>query len=422
MQNGHSKDFNVAIVGGGMGGLALAVVLTRGGIKVDIFEQAPKFDEIGAGVGIGANGVRALRGLGILDTVLEKTGEPLEKRGFLFMSGLPGHEMIYDYPVLDTDVAMGVHRARFLDALVNLVPADIAHFDKKCNSLSQSESNGVTITFKDGTTHTADIVIGCDGVRSAVRASVVGSPADSKFTRTVAFRGLISEADGVAALGGPVHRPMAYLGPDRHVIVFPLKGKQIINIVVFATDRSRSTEGTVAGPGDTWVVPSSQAEMLGHFVGWGPKVLNLLQHLKNPSKWLLHSVSPPLDSYVREKVALLGDAAHSMLPHLGAGAGQAMEDALLLGKLLTHPSTSLSNVGPVLQAYDSVRRPRANGVLTGSYVAGEIYEYAGPSGPSLEGLRKDLTGIFDSVWHRDLDEDCRTAVKFLIDRQVFDSV
>jgi salicylate hydroxylase len=76
----------------------------------------------------------------------------------------------------------------------------------------------------------------------------------------------------------------------------------------------------------------------------------------------------------------------------------------------------------VLQAYDSVRRPRANGVLMGSHVAGEIYEYAGPSGPSLEGLRKDLTGISESVWHRDLDEDLRTAVKFLVDRQAFDGV
>jgi salicylate hydroxylase len=111
-------------------------------------------------------------------------------------------------------VAIAVHRARFLEALVNLIPADIAHFDKKCISLSQSESNGVTLAFKDGTTHTADIVIGCDGVRSAVRAGVVGRAADAKFTRTVAFRGLIPEADGVAALGGPIHRPIAYLGPD----------------------------------------------------------------------------------------------------------------------------------------------------------------------------------------------------------------
>ena len=110
---------------------------------------------------------------------------------------------------------MGVHRARFLDTLVNLVPPDVAHFDKKCISVSQSESSGVTVAFNDGTTHTADIVIGCDGVRSTVRADVVGKVANPKFTRTVAFRGLISEEDCVAALGELVDRPMAYVGPDR---------------------------------------------------------------------------------------------------------------------------------------------------------------------------------------------------------------
>jgi len=90
------KEYRVAIVGGGMGGLALAVGLTGGGIKVDIFEQAPRFDEIGAGVGIGANGIRALRGLGILEAVLERAEEPLGLRGFQFISGLPGHEDIFD--------------------------------------------------------------------------------------------------------------------------------------------------------------------------------------------------------------------------------------------------------------------------------------------------------------------------------------
>ena len=109
---------------------------------------------------------------------------------------------------------MAVHRARFLDTLVDLVPPEVAHFNKKCISVSQSGSHSVTITFSDGTTHTSNIVIGCDGLRSAVRASVVGKTANPKFTRTVAFRGLISEEEGVSALGEPIHRPIAYVGPD----------------------------------------------------------------------------------------------------------------------------------------------------------------------------------------------------------------
>jgi salicylate hydroxylase len=127
-----------------------------------------------------------------------------------------------------------------------------------------------------------------------------------------------------------------------------------------------------------------------------------------------------------------------MLPHLGAGAGQAIEDAHLLTQLLTHPSTNLFNVEVrlrqvrvlfpnsnlrtsqlVMQAYDMVRRPRANRVLQASSATGEIYELAGPSGPTLEGARKDLEGIWEFVWRHDLDEDFRTSVKFLEEKQAF---
>ncbi|KAF8590394.1 FAD/NAD(P)-binding domain-containing protein [Ramaria rubella] len=416
MQSAQLKDFKVAIIGGGMGGLALAVGLIRGGIKVDIFEQAPKFEEIGAGVGIGANGIRALRSLGILDAVLQRAEEPLGLRAFLFLSGLPGHEVIYDYPALDSDMAIAVHRAHFLDTLVNLVPPEVAHFDKKCTSVSQSSSSGVTITFEDNTTHTADLVIGCDGIKSAIREVVVGKRADPKFTRTVAYRGLIPEKDALTAANEIViRRPLAFLGPDGHIIVFPIKGKNLTNIVVFSTDRSKPAEEQAPPPGP-WVVPSTQAEMLSHYEGWGPKVLNLLSHIKNPSKWFLHSQEPPLESYVRGKVALLGDAAHSMLPHLGAGAGQAMEDALLLSQLLTHPLTNTSNLEPVLEAYDLLRRPRANRVLKASYAAGEVYERVDCS---FEKIRQDLAGIWEFVWHHDLDDDFRAAVAYLEERQVF---
>ncbi|KAF8585330.1 FAD/NAD(P)-binding domain-containing protein [Ramaria rubella] len=405
------KNFNVAIIGGGIGGLALAVGLIRGGVKVDIFEQASKFEEIGAGVGINANGIRALRGLGILDAVLQRAGEPLGLRGCLFLSGLPGHKHIYDYPLLDTDMALAVHRAQFLDTLVSLIPPGAAHFNKKCTSVSQVES--AIIMFEDDTTHIADLVIGCDGLKSTVREIVVGNRADPKFTRTVAFRGLIPERDALAAVEEiALRKPLAF-----HIIVFPIKGKQLTNIVVFSTDRSRPVEEQAPPPGP-WVVPSTQAEMLGHYEGWGPKVLNLLANIKNPSKWFLHSQEPTLESYVRGKVALLGDAAHSMLPHLGAGAGQALEDALLLSQLLTHPSTNLSNLEPVLQAYDHIRRPRANSVLKASCAAGELYERIDCA---LEDMCRDLTGIWDFVWHHDLDEDFRAATRYLKERLVFES-
>jgi len=119
------------------------------------------------------------------------------------------------YPGRETDTGLGVHRAQFIDALVSFLPQGISHFDKKCISVKEN-SDGVTVSFEDGTKHTADIVIGCDGIRSVVRTAVLGKEVQAKFTRTVAYRGLIPEKNAVEALGpGISARPHCYVGPDR---------------------------------------------------------------------------------------------------------------------------------------------------------------------------------------------------------------
>lgn len=135
------------------------------------------------------------------------------------------------YPGLDTDLGLGVHRARFLDALVTLLPSSVAHFKKKCTNVLATEDvdddddpagrGGVTVFFEDGTSHTADVVIGCDGVKSATRTAVAGKVIQPKFTQTIAFRGLISIEAGVKAMGPMIRkRPHAYIGPHR-VCNFP---------------------------------------------------------------------------------------------------------------------------------------------------------------------------------------------------------
>ncbi|KAF8523769.1 hypothetical protein BU17DRAFT_43512 [Hysterangium stoloniferum] len=387
------KDFKVAIVGGGMAGLTLAVGLIRGGVKVDIFEQAPKFQEVGVGVGIWSNAIRAFNGLGILDDILKVSDQGLAMRPFLFISGLPGQELIYDYPGTKEDMGLAVHRAHFLDTLVKLLPPEISHFSKKCTSVVECEG-GVTIFFADGTNHTSDIVIGCDGIKSSVRTAVAGKAVHAKFTRTIAFRGLIPEDAAVTACGKSIlERPLCLVGPNRHIITYPLQGMHM-------------------GPslGQSLVVAATQEEMLQHFTGWGKHALDLLANIKKPSRWFLHTLNPPLDSYIRGNIVLVGDSAHSMLPHLGAGAGQAIEDAYMVSRLLTHPLTNLQNVEAVFKAYDHIRRPRVNRAIMSSYVAGEVYEHAGPSGDSIEAIRTDLIGQWDFTWHHDLDYDFERAV------------
>ncbi|GJJ14209.1 hypothetical protein Clacol_008471 [Clathrus columnatus] len=408
----ESKDFKVAILGGGMGGLCLAVGLLKSGIKIDVFEQAEAFGEIGAGIGIGPNGIQALRKLGVLDEVLRISDEPLAMRTFIFKSGLPDHSLIYDYPGMETDLGLGVHRARFLDTFIQLLPPEVAHFNKKCLKVL-ADDDGATAFFEDGSSHTADIVIGCDGIKSVTRTAVLGKVIEPKFSGTIVFRGLIPIDAGVKAIGPDIlDRPHGYMGPNKHIIVFPINSQETVNVVVFST---RTPNADQLGPqsGQPWVIPSTQAEMLSHYEGWGPQVVDLLNNITSPSKWFLHMLDPPLETYVNGNVAILGDAAHGMLPHMGSGAGQAIEDAYILSELLSLPQTTKRNLKLVLKAYDYVRRPRANKVLTRSRDVGEIYEFRGPSGDNQTGIRKDLENMWSFVWHHDLGDDVRTATEYL---------
>ncbi|KAH8117595.1 FAD/NAD-binding domain-containing protein [Phellopilus nigrolimitatus] len=430
--NRVSKDLKVAVVGGGMCGLAVAIGLQKAGVDVDIYEAASKFGEIGAGVGLGPNAIRVLRELGVWDDVLSRV-EPGEfiPRPFLFLSGFDDHEIIYDYPLAQEDATLSIHRAVFLDALVHLVDTAKTHFNKRCIGLhaptSPSEPAQMQIEFADGSRAQADVVLGADGIKSAVRTFVLGvdvAQAACKYTNTYAYRALVptekAELAGIKSnLRGRLH---CFCGPGKHIITVPIKNGTIINVVAFNCDHSIPWGAQPLPPGTPWVTQRTPEELNAEYAGWGPDVTRLLGcigSLGPPSVWSIHAVDPPLQTYVRGRVALLGDAAHAMLPHLGAGAGQALEDALVLVRLLAHPKTNLKNVESVLQAYDLVRLPRANMVSAASTDAGKVYEGFGPSGPSSAGMRADLENRWDKVWNHDLNADVDRAVNWLVEKGFF---
>lgn len=140
----------------------------------------------------------------------------------------------------------------------------------------------------------------------------------------------------------------------------------------------------------------------------------IINAIEAPTKWTLYALQPPLKTYAKYNIALVGDAAHAMLPHLGAGAGQGLEDAYLMARLLSHPLTNSSNISGVLQAYSNARQPHANKVLEGSTRAGEVWEGRGPHGRDIEGRRKDTEGIWDWVWFgQDLDQEFADAEAWL---------
>ncbi|KAJ6582846.1 FAD/NAD(P)-binding domain-containing protein [Mycena sp. CBHHK59/15] len=400
-----TKVFRVAIIGGGMCGLACAVGLARRGIVAHIFEAAPKFDEVGAGVGLGPNALRALQGIGVLDAVLAQVDDAERTaRQMLYVSGHGEHEEVYDYDYssqfTQEDNGIGIYRPTFLAAVLPLVDPSTTHFNKRCTSISTSATGAHVIHFADGTTHETELVIGADGIKSATRNAVVGDRKVLQFTNSV--------ADGVKT--DLSKRLLCFVGIDKHIITFPIKSGKIINIVAFATN-SAVPIGSVDVPGP-WVESVSQQELLDEYAGWGADPLRMLRRLTAPSKWSIHALAP-LDTFVRGRITLVGDAAHAMPPHLGSGVGQGFEDVLVLCELLAHPATRLANLEAVLKAYDAVRQPRANMVLERSFRAGVIYESYGKPGYLAADMAGHLAGIWEPIWRHDLDGDVASAIASL---------
>ncbi|KAI0361039.1 FAD/NAD-P-binding domain-containing protein [Trametes cingulata] len=421
----QSKNFQVAIVGGGVCGLVCAVALQRVGVSVQIFEAAAAFGEIGAGLGIGPNAVRVLRAIGVLDEVLRKCNPgDLRPRGFTCRTGVGEHRAVYKIPAEGPeDQGIGIHRAVFLDALVGVVDPAICHFNKRCIAITEPSPKRVLLHFSDGTTHETDIAIGADGIKSSVRKYILGGVDDRlAFSNTIAYRGLVPHATLKAAGFKTDLResPACFMGPSKHLIVFPIKNDEIVNVVAFAARYDIPIGAERLPDGAPWVEEVTREELKREYDGWGPDVTILLDCMpEKPSKWSIHVVHPPLETYVHNRVALLGDAAHGMLPHLGAGAGQGIEDAYLLSRLLGHPHTNTDNVKSVLQVYSEIRRPRAQMVWDRSRLAGSIYDGHGPHGTDWDNVSQDLEGLFASVWHHDLDADFEAALGSLRGRGAF---
>ncbi|PPQ91475.1 hypothetical protein CVT25_013732 [Psilocybe cyanescens] len=413
-----TKDFTVAIIGGGMCGLACAYGLVKAGIKVDVFEAAANYHEIGAGVGLGPNAIRALKELGLFDAILRATAQPkANQRLFYMIAGAGNHEGVFDYANSsgeeEGNEGLGVYRPVFLDAVMPLLDPSITHFNKRCVSVEQSENGPQLLRFSDGTTHEADLIIGADGIKSTTRSAIIGKD-DSRlgFSGTYAYRGLIPidllEAEGIKT--DIRSRPYCWVGVGKHIVTFPIKRDTVLNVVAFYTigDGSRLTSEHP----HPWVEDVPEAELLERFSDWGNDVLTILKHLKQPSRWSIHTMHPPLKSFVNRRVVLIGDAAHAMVPHLGAGVGQGFEDTYALCRLLGHPGVQKADdLDDILKIYNEIRPPRANMVLERSFRMGKIYENYGPGLYDIPEMQQRLAGMWEPVWRFDLQGQVSLAIK-----------
>ncbi|RUR45122.1 salicylate 1-monooxygenase [Vreelandella populi] len=418
VENTQQKRLSIGIVGGGIGGVAFAVALSRDShLDVQLFEAAPQFSEIGAGVSFGPNAVKAIQRLGLeasYQRIADSSPAPFEDVWFEWRRGS-------DDAYLTASLAPGVgqssvHRADFLDAIVANLPEGIAHFGKRCVEVQQ-DANSATAYFDDGTLFTGDAIIGFDGIKSSVRRHVLPPEQHGEITPfwsgTYAYRGMIPTSELEAALeaNGSEKRlalvPQMYLGKDRHILTFPVKQSQLINVVAFITDRS--TSNPKLPEGEEWVQAASQEEMLKVFEAWGPACQAILECIPKPTRWALHEL-PELAHYHRDRVLIVGDAAHALVPHQGAGAGQALEDAYVLASLLTDEHCDRHSVNDVLAAFEQVRHARTCKVQRTSHEAGDVYEYAGENiGNDESKLIKNLETRFDWLWNHDPHDDVIAA-------------
>ncbi|KAA1472123.1 FAD/NAD-P-binding domain-containing protein [Dentipellis sp. KUC8613] len=428
MSPSSTKDFRVAIVGGGVCGVVCAIALQQTGIQSDIFEAASRYGEVGAGLGIGPNAVRILRKLDLM-AALSKEAEPTSARPFKFVFGTGETGLCFEAPVDENDLSLAMHRASFLDVLVASIDPALTrtHFNKRCTSVSESTSTRprLTLHFADGTTHETDLVLGADGVKSTVRSFVVGEDSPQKnatFTNTVVYRGLV-RMNRVKDMGVEIKvddsGSVVWMGNDRCLTMFPVRNDTLLSVSSVVTDYSVPMGQNAPPPGQPWVLPASQDELLDNFKGWRDEPMAVLKCLQEPTKWFLHGMYPPLNSYVKGQVALIGDAAHAMLPFLGAGAGQGIEDAYVIARLLSQPQTNISNLEAVLKAYSLVRVPRASDVALRSKRCRDIFEGHGPSGPSSQGRSADAKGMWEAVWHHDLDADVEVAFEWLREQKTW---
>jgi salicylate hydroxylase len=426
-----------------MCGIALAIMLVRSGIQVDLFESHSKFGEAGASVTLGANAVRAFSLMGILDTICASTGQKPGLNRMLFTANTEqGEETVYcedgdDSALLD----LTLHRVSFIESLIPLLPEKHVHFNKRCIDITHTASSELyQVHFDDGTYHEADLIIGADGIRSVVRKAVVQGVApfseesraefnpgsrltedkNLMFTGCRLYRAIIPyETLKNAGLKQDVNqRVKNRIGKTGNVFTIPIKGGSLINVAAFSDIRSPVGSERVPPLPAPWVVKDvPNSELIRHFQGWDEETNIILRNMGTSSYWALHSMGPLLDTFVNGKVVLVGDAAHASTPFLGAGIGQGIEDLFMLWRLLTDPRASKKNLQGILKTYDSLRVPRASYVVTAS---GEVPNVIFPvfTDPSvskevkLETIR-DFKGRQERIKGHDVEVDAKKAIEAL---------
>lgn len=371
----------IAVIGAGMGGLTAALALARAGLEVAVLERSAALTELGAVITLAPNAVRVLDWLGV--DVRPIGVSPRVQWTQHWQSGAVLKESARGADFAARHGGAGyyhIHRADLHASLAAALEA-AAPGSLRLGQALESVTPAGEMRFADGTDSHADVVIGADGVRSAVRAALW--PADApEYTGQVAWRGLVP-LDALPPAQQAL-TPGIHIGPRRLFMRYPVRGGSLINYAAFVETSGWQDEG--------WTIPSTIPELMAHFEGWDPLVGNLIAATPPDKlfKWALHARAP-LENWTKGRVTLLGDAAHAMLPFMGQGAASALEDAAILARCLASFPTD-----EALSRYEANRRPIATLIQTQSRLLGLKLQGKDPeslhAGPLLN---EETMGLFD---------------------------
>ncbi len=341
----------IVIIGGGIGGLAAALALEQRGAEVIVTEQLSQLSEIGAGLNLTPNAIKAFRALGLEDRI-NAIGAGSE---FLVIRSWKNGRYISRVRRGDLREKFGapnltVHRADLLSILANALKATDIRLGKRCVAVEARKDSAVA-RFADDSEIEADIIVGADGIHSAVRRSLFGADVP-RFTGCICWRGM-APAEAVPHDINTTDGTM-WMGPHGHVVHYPVRRGELINIVAHF-DSDAWTE-------ESWTRECDVAEPVTAYAGWHSALTRLFPCSTRWYKWALYD-RDPLEKWSKGRVTLLGDSAHAMLPYLGQGAAMAIEDGCVLAATIVRQAGDLD---AALLTYEQLRAPRTKAAVLGS--------------------------------------------------------
>ncbi|KAK8089942.1 protein toxd [Apiospora hydei] len=428
----RTSRLHVAVIGGGITGVTLALGLLKRGIDFTIYERASGIKEIGAGVGFSPNAEEALKALDPrVHQAYKNVATPNGEDYFQWIDGYGSDEVIYKLYVGEQGF-QGCRRSAFIEELAKLLPAENIKFSKEIDSIVDDGEGRVEMKFKDGTSEMTDVAIGCDGIRSRVRDILVGKEYAASYTHKFCFRGLVPMEKAYEHISKyRASTRFMYNGPNAHSITYPVG--EFLNVLLVVSDP------------EPWQAPDGKHTALGSkdaavkaFGDWQPSARGIVNLLPNDlDKWAVFDMlEHPAPYYARGSVAIAGDAAHATGPHLGAGAGFGMEDALALAGLLEavdqqlsptfvitkaddggingggKPATKSELVQKALAAYQDIRYERTQWLVKATREASEMFQWQfEPVGNDSVKFGEEITRRFHQIWNYDVHGMVKDAIE-----------